>query len=214
MSSPPAPRWALRHPPAASFAGAVGAHELPLLAPVAPLAEALAPALAALGLRAVVSSPRQRCLALAQALAAALRTPLHIEPRLRELEHGRFTGHTWDALDAYDHAAYRYWLAHWTSSGPPDGGESAEALAARVGAAVEEAPPRSLLVTHRGPLQALHHLAGLPWPEAAAAPCPNAGEPGGLWRIELAENPRFTMVRCSRYDGSSAPLASRPPAPP
>lgn len=188
------PLWALRHPPVAAFAGAVGDLELPLLAPVEPLVDALSPIVAALAPRALVSSPRQRCLQLAQRLSAALHLPLLVEPRLRELEHGRWTGHTWDCIDAWDHAAYRYWLAHWIEDGPPGGGESAAALAERVAGAVADAPSHALLVTHRGPLQALHHLAGLPWPEAAAVACPNAGEPGALWSVR-AEPPRFAISR-------------------
>lgn len=188
------PLWALRHPPVATFAGAVGDLELPLLAPLGPLVDSLVPTLAPLAPRAVVSSPRHRCLELAQRLAAALELPLLVEPRLRELEHGRWTGHTWDSIDACDHAAYRYWLAHWIESGPPDGGESARALTERVASAVAAAPSHALLVTHRGPLQALHHLAGLPWPEAAAVACPNAGEAGALWSVRV-DPPSFTITR-------------------
>lgn len=188
------PLWALRHPPVAMFAGAVGDLELPLLAPLGPLVDSLVPTLAPLAPRAVVSSPRLRCRELAQLLAAALDLPLLVEPRLRELEHGRWTGHSWDSIEANDHAAYRYWLAHWIESGPPGGGESARALTERVASAAADAPSHGLLVTHRGPLQALHHLAGLPWPEAAAVACPNAGEPGALWSVR-ADPPSFTITR-------------------
>lgn len=210
------PLWAVRHPPVASFAGAVGSLELPLLHPVAPLAAELSRTeLRPLALRAILSSPRHRCLDLAAALARELALPLHIDPRLREVEHGRWTGHVWDVIAACDHAAYHYWLAHWISSGPPDGGESALAMTARVAAALDDAPPHSLLVTHRGPLQALHYLAGLPWPEAAVVAIPNAGEPGALWSARLAVRapasaaiPGFTPAQASRYDVVSlAPLA-------
>jgi alpha-ribazole phosphatase len=197
--SVPAKRlWALRHPPVASFAGAVGHHELPLLHPVEQslASAALAtPALfsrAELPLRAVVTSPRHRCRAAATALAAARELPLTVDERLREIEHGRWAGRTWDEIAAYDHAAYHAWLARWIDLAPP-GGESALELTARVRAALLDAPPDALLVTHRGPLQALHHLAGAPWPEAAALPCPLLGEPGALLELHLVTAPSFAL---------------------
>lgn len=194
--------WAIRHPAVERFAGAVGHLELAQLAPAAPLAEAAAPALAALGLRRVITSPRRRCHDIAEHLAAQLGIPLHVEPRLRELDHGRWTGHSWDAMEAYDHAAYRRWLTHWISEGPPDGGESANQLTARVRAVIVEAPSDCLLVTHRGPLQAIHSLTGLSWTDAAAAPCPLFGEPHALLSVEAQLIPSFT-VRCQpRYEAS------------
>ena len=185
---PAAPRkrlFALRHPPVERFAGAVGHLELAQLSPAAPLAAATAPVLAALGLRQILSSPRRRCHDIAEHLAALLGIPLHVDERLRELDHGRWTGHLWEQIEAYDHAAYHHWLTHWISQGPPDGGESADALTARVRAVIVEAPSDSLLVTHRGPLQALHHLSGMPWPDAAAVHCANLGEPGALISVEV-----------------------------
>jgi alpha-ribazole phosphatase len=191
--------FAIRHPPVEPFAGAVGHLELAQRSPAAPLAAAAAAALAALGLRRILSSPRRRCQDIAEHLAARLGIPLHVDERLREVEHGRWTGHQWNAIEAYDHAAYHHWLTHWISAGPPDGGESADALTARVRAVIVDAPSDSLLVTHRGPLQALHHLAGLPWPEAAAVRCANFGEPGALFSVEVQLLPAFTL-RCHSRD--------------
>lgn len=192
-----APRrlWALRHPPVASFPGAVGHHELPLLHPVEESLAAAAsatPALASLPARAIITSPRLRCRAVAEALAASRALPLTVDERLRELEHGRWAGRTWDELAAWDHAAYHAWLADWITLAPP-GGESALALTARVRGALEDAAPDALLVTHRGPLQAMHHLAGAPWPEAAALACPLLGEPGALLELHVRTAPTFTL---------------------
>jgi alpha-ribazole phosphatase len=74
------------------------------------------------------SSPAQRCLGLAQRLAAHWQQPCTVDPRLLELDFGRWEAQRWDdiareALDA--------WAAQPVDFAP-GGGESLRAMATRV----------------------------------------------------------------------------------
>lgn len=46
----------------------------------------------------IVSSPLTRCLRLAQFVAQARALPLHIDPRLSEMDFGTWEGQPWDAI--------------------------------------------------------------------------------------------------------------------
>lgn len=176
--------WAVRHPEVVPFAGAVGHLELALRAPPATSAAAARAALLGLGVCGLVSSPRRRCLDVARELARASALPLRVDERLRELEHGVWSGRTWEELEAWDRSRYHAWLGDWIQRGPP-GGESARQLEARVAAALDETEPGWLWLTHRGPLQALLVLAGRTWPEAAARPCPFLEQPGSIFEVAV-----------------------------
>lgn len=103
------------------------------------------------GLPPVWSSPSLRCRALADALGA----PYRIDARLMELNFGAWEGRTWSELDSPE---ARHWGDHWQSAAPP-GGESLPELLARLRRFLAElGSGDALLITHAGPIRALHHL--------------------------------------------------------
>lgn len=113
----------------------------------------------------VHSSPSRRCLHFATRLAAGIGRPVHIDPRLQELDFGRWEGHRWadlprDALDA--------WAIDIDGFAPP-GGESFVQLRARVAAALADAPVPCILIAHAGVLRAALHLQGMPSARVLAA---------------------------------------------
>lgn len=186
--------WAVRHPEVVPFAGAVGHLELALCAPAATSAAKVRAALRGLGVCGLVSSPRRRCLEVARELARALALPLRVDERLRELEHGVWSGRTWDELEAWDRSRYHAWLRDWIHRGPP-GGESARQLEARVAAALDETEPGWLWLTHRGPLQALLVLAGRSWSEAATWPCPFLEQPRSIFEVTVTAEGEVAVRR-------------------
>lgn len=128
---------------------------------------------------AVVTSPLGRCLRLAEAIAAARRLPLTVEPRITEIDFGRWEGRAWAEIPRAEIDAWAADLMH----ARPHGGETVAELAARVQAALDDwrSGPRPLLaVTHAGVIKAVRSLTGgapdwhgsLPfggWEEAGAA---------------------------------------------
>lgn len=174
--------WVVRHPAVRPFAGAVGDLEVPIIDTVESITCKIVPRLRRLGISAIATSPRWRCREIAECVGAALAIPVRVEPRLREIDHGLWTGRSWDELEAWDAQRYRYWMAHWITSSPP-GGESALALTDRVATALAQAEDRALWISHRGVVQALRVLAGMPWPQAASVPVPTLEQPGSV--IEL-----------------------------
>lgn len=128
-------------------------------------AAALAQALAAEGLAAVHSSPRDRARATAAALAQAAGAPLGIDPALDEIDFGDWTGATFAALDG--RPDWTAWNAARGSARPPGGESMAEAadriadLAARLAASREGGPVA--LVSHADMIRGLVARAlGLP----------------------------------------------------
>jgi probable phosphoglycerate mutase len=109
-------------------------------------------------LDAIVSSPLQRTLATAQAVADAVGLPVEPEPGVREIDFGRLEGLTF----AEAHERYPDELSAFLGSPevPPPGGETLAALARRAIAAKDRllrAHPRQtvLVVTHVTPIKAL-----------------------------------------------------------
>lgn len=100
----------------------------------------------------VVSSPARRCVRLAAAIDPDFRT----DPRLLEIDFGAWEGLAWDdvpreMLDA--------WAADPWGFAPP-GGESGQALLARIRAFCADTPARPLvIVSHGGPLRLLRAWA-------------------------------------------------------
>ena len=110
-------------------------------------------ALAASGIRKIVTSPARRCLILAQTLMPA---PI-IEPRLQELDFGTWEGLPWDAIPR---PALDAWAADPLGFAPP-GGETGADLVARVENAVVElvaAGEDCIVITHGGPLRLIPAL--------------------------------------------------------
>ena len=110
-------------------------------------------ALAASGIRRVVTSPARRCLRLAHRIAA---DPL-IDERLQELDFGAWEGLSWDLVprDLLD-----AWAADPLGFAPP-GGESGADLIARVQlacAALRAVDEDGIVITHGGPLRLMPAL--------------------------------------------------------
>lgn len=131
------------------------------------------------------SSPRQRCLQLASALAA-LRPDLVCtpDPRLAEMDFGLWEGQRWEAIGA---AALADWTADFARH-RPGGGESVQAFMRRVGAAWDEALAARQAgqalgwITHAGVIRAAELLAsGLACPEHAGQ-WPLDAPDYGQWR--------------------------------
>lgn len=103
------------------------------------------------GLPRVWSSPSQRC----RALADALGVPYRLDPRLMELHFGAWEGRRWAELDSPE---ARHWGDHWQTAAPP-GGEALPELLVRLLAFLDSLEGSdALLITHAGPIRALHHL--------------------------------------------------------
>ncbi len=110
----------------------------------------------------VVSSPLVRARALAEALAERWGARLILEPRLTEMDFGRWENRRWDELPRAELDAWDADLLH----ARPHGGESVAMLAARVDAALTEHERRghALFVTHMGVIRAALARAGHPDP--------------------------------------------------
>lgn len=124
-------------------------------------AAALAERLNGIPLDAVYSSDLLRARATAEAVAGPRGLPVHALPELREVDVGSWSGLTRaEAEERFPEA-----FARWRDGGHGwEDGEAYDAMAERVVAAVlrlaEEHPDGSLLlVSHGGPIRALHALA-------------------------------------------------------
>jgi alpha-ribazole phosphatase len=122
----------------------------------------------------IVSSPARRCLQLAEAIASERRLALSVDSRWQELDFGAWEGLRWDdvprrELDAW---AADSWLYR------PGGGENAQTLYERVGAAIAEQRDNTvgenlLVVTHGGRLRAARVLTErLPFTAHFSLPAP------------------------------------------
>ena len=103
------------------------------------------------GLPPIWSSPSLRCRRLAETLDA----PFQIDARLKELNFGIWEGRTWAELDSPE---ARHWGDNWQTAAPPQG-ESLDQLLARLRGFLDEiGGGDALLLTHAGPIRAMHHL--------------------------------------------------------
>lgn len=160
--------WLLRHaPPLVAEGTCYGASDV-AVDPHGTLAAAQALALELPAGVAVRCSPLRRCRQLAQALEA-LRPDLAAatDPRLAEMDFGRWEGRPWAAIGRHE-------LDAWTADFPGHrcgGGESVAQLMARVGAALADvrgAGRDALWVTHGGVVRAVRLLAaGIALPRRA-----------------------------------------------
>ncbi|WP_299134693.1 histidine phosphatase family protein [uncultured Amaricoccus sp.] len=108
----------------------------------------------------VVTSPLGRCRRLAERVAAARSLPLAEDARLIEFDFGAWEGRRWTDLPRNELDA---WAADFRNA-RPHGGESVAMLAARVEAALAEAPagePPLLWVTHAGVARAACGALGI-----------------------------------------------------
>ena len=98
---------------------------------------------------AVHSSPSQRALRLARELSP--HAPVHIDPRLSEIDFGAWEGRRWDAIDRREIDA---WAADVLGFAPP-GGESVAVLQARALDFAASLERDAAIVTHAGVMRAL-----------------------------------------------------------
>jgi broad specificity phosphatase PhoE len=124
----------------------------------------LALRLADAGVTAVVSSDLRRASETADIVAGALGLALDVDPELREIDVGSWSGHTREEVAALFPEGY----ARWQEGEIGHDGETREQLTARVVAAVERACAAHsggtvLVVTHGGAIRALlRHVTGDP----------------------------------------------------
>ena len=96
-----------------------------------------------------------------------------VEPRLREVSFGEWSGHTYAELSASGAKGLVEARKRDKWSFRPPGGETYAELAARVGAWLEGVQRDTLAVSHGGVLRVLHgHLCGTPWHEVPSLPAP------------------------------------------
>ncbi len=136
--------------------------DIPLNATGEAQARAVATALAGTTFEAIYSSPLQRALATARAIAGG--RPIHQEPRLRERHFGELQGLTRGEIAA-SHPAVQAELNARRPGYQPPGGESLQQFAARVHGVLSELRQRHpggqqlLLVAHGGVLDIAYRLA-------------------------------------------------------
>ncbi len=125
------------------------------LAPQPDLA-GIAGRLAALPRFSLWSSPMLRCLAVADAIAAAFSTPIRKDARLLELDFGAWEGMPWSDVPCGE---LDRWAACPADFAPP-GGESGASLIARITEFHSNLKPGPhVVVSHGGPLRLLAALA-------------------------------------------------------
>lgn len=148
------PLCLIRHTRVAVSGLCYGRLDVPLAASFAEEARAVRKAVALQfpdGLPPIWSNPSLRC----RQLAEALGTPFRIDPRLQELNFGTWEGRTWAELDS---PAARHWGDNWQTAAPPQGETLPELLDRLRAFLAERAATDAILLTHAGPIRALHHL--------------------------------------------------------
>ncbi len=133
-------------------------------------ARALADELAGEQVAAVYASDLSRAQETAELIAARLGRPVEVDPRLREVHVGGWSGLTTAEIEA----RFPDDVVRWYEGDPShnfDGGETYAAMGKRVVAALEEIAARHpgeqiLVVLHGGPIRALlAHAAGITYAE-------------------------------------------------
>ncbi|MEO0464408.1 MAG: histidine phosphatase family protein [Pseudomonadota bacterium] len=105
------------------------------------------------------TSPLSRCAVLAERLAERLNLPVQIDPRLLEIDFGRWEGCAWDDIPRDQIDA---WAADVTGA-KPHGGESVDEMTARVRSYLDEClcdQADILAVAHMGVVRCAHAAFG------------------------------------------------------
>jgi broad specificity phosphatase PhoE len=117
----------------------------------------------------VVASDLARARDSAAALADAWGMTVHADPRLREMDFGRWDGRTWVEIERDQPDALARWMAEWQDARAP-GGEGFGDVVARAGAWLDDAVAqaraegidRVAVLAHAGSIRALLvHAVGL-----------------------------------------------------
>ena len=142
----------VRHLPAAGAGGrAIGRTDLELANPAAPRwadAWPLEPPVR------VVASPSARAHQTATALADRWGLEVEAEPRLAEMDFGRWDGRTWAEIERNDADALGAWMADWTAT-PAPGGEAFADVQIRVRDWLDDVNGDAVVVAHAGPIRAV-----------------------------------------------------------
>lgn len=112
-------------------------------------------------IRRIVTSPLSRCARLARAIGAARNLSVETDPRVIEMDFGRWEGMAWSSIPRDDLERWRENLTHAT----PHGGERVADLAKRTRDALDAAADGRvpvLIVTHNGVIKAALAEAGDP----------------------------------------------------
>lgn len=154
---------AVRHPRPAIDAGVCyGQLDMALAEPVEDAARALMGRLGSYGFARIVTSPLQRALGLAEAIARDFTLAVAVDPRLQEMNFGTWEGVAWQTIPREEIDAW----AGDPIGNRPGGGETVSELAARVSQAWQEAVAggeRQLWITHAGPMRCVFAATrGLP----------------------------------------------------
>ena len=165
--------------------------DIPLNAQGEDQARRLARELAGEAFDLIVSSPLQRALATAQAVAQG--RSIRLDPRLRERQFGALQGLTRAEIAARHPEIGARLAARRPDFLPPGGGESVPEFAARVAAALDDLRDagRVLVVAHGGVLDVVWRIAsGQPFDSPRTHALPNAAlnwfstRPEGGWRCD------------------------------
>lgn len=100
--------------------------------------------------RRLASSPLRRCLGLAEAISDRFGIKIETDDRLKELNFGAWEGRHWDRISRFESDP---WAEDPMTQAPP-GGETFAALIDRVGGALDDLSPETVVVTHAGPIRA------------------------------------------------------------
>lgn len=149
-------------------------------------AERVADMLAGRRVDAVWSSDLRRARQTADAIARTTGVPVHLDPRLREVDHGEWSGLVKDDVAAMHPSEWSRWASEPLTGRPP-GGESVLDVARRVGAAADDIQlshpsGRVVVVSHGLALAALRCRAeGVPLERARSLIPPNAEPVRIMW---------------------------------
>lgn len=148
----------------------IGWEDPPLAATGEAQAAALAQNLKNVPITAVYSSDLRRAVHTAEILAAPYGLAVQIDPRLREINFGDWSGLTYDEIAALAPEQLQRWVADPVSN-PPPRGETLAQLTERVLQALPQ-EDGALVVTHGGPLRAIvSHFTGRPFWQIPAPHC-------------------------------------------
>ena len=167
--------WTLRHPPVDRQGRCIGQT---VIETTISDAEAVQRAIDTAPFRParLFSSNLPRCATLAEGLAKAWSVPVHIDPRLREMNFGQWEGRSYDAINVEDGPRWNEWCVNWKTQAPP-GGESLDDLVARISDWLKDhnPTPTDAIVTHAGVIRVFRVLSGSTWDEAMASDNPFLG---------------------------------------
>lgn len=118
--------------------------------------------------RFLFSSDLRRAQQSAQVFAAAFAIEPLTDPRLREIDFGRWNGSHWNSIIQTDDSHYRHWMENWVIQQAPEGESFADVLR-RAGAWLSALLSTTgnddcvLTIAHSGSIRAvLCHALGLP----------------------------------------------------